>query len=815
MRHTGWRRLRGDSDRPDLLELGKKLLGYLDNQRRLSGVPSLTIQRETPDGSIVRARWIGDQPLIEIRTVASPPREESVARYGFVTWPTDATTGAPYEANSDRIILAAPDYSPIREPGYAGVFPAGLNRAGNIDWHGAGPRPWVVSWYGPRTRYIDFSAPLEPWVFFKGQVLVDARDFIDVDAVVLGACVAQFGGDAWLVVVNEDFYFARWERVWTVRLVGEPTDPEVTVDAGSFIMLDGRTHGDYNYGSHPWVFNPRGTEGRMLTEASDAQGDGLYERIIRLVEDGESDNGFAVERDQVVHPLQAKTTHEGYTSATYGRYVGAVQHISRSVPDPATFLPTDSTGLPSGTWVDTPGFFSEGVHPDEAYPASSIGMIGFTYERRIANPEAWQLIAVDYLPDGEVVYAHGRTAELLRQEAGTMAPEAGSSVPRLTAAFNTHAINFRSRADGAGGFDVHLADYDSGHTIDATTHTIAVERTMTEEATIAGIRVGGIEVLGTRSRTLTEAGSYTLTRPGDSSGAAPQEENSVTPGVAFVPINPEHKGTVNNAFDTMTGEASYLSVEDDTSLFLVHMDLRHGALFVAKRLQHTVDAIDKVADYNMAGFDGTFTRTTAPVETVTWDVVGWIDGEPVLVDVLVAVDDAGGGTTILPQPGNDVEYPWAWTPDLVDARFNNNLVEDTAELFIPILYGDDTKTAALKASVAYRLVSSGPEVVQQLTQSWSGEFNAADSDLEAVDFPGEIKTRWHPDLDGMNHVGAWAYYRRGWAFSMALPAINLPETPFRNASYCGRGEIGAITKSAADYYWPIWVLAPTKRILSG
>lgn len=66
-RYTGWRRLSGDaSARPDLLELGKDLLGYLEQQRALSGVKTMSIQRETPDGSVVRARFIGDIPSIEV-----------------------------------------------------------------------------------------------------------------------------------------------------------------------------------------------------------------------------------------------------------------------------------------------------------------------------------------------------------------------------------------------------------------------------------------------------------------------------------------------------------------------------------------------------------------------------------------------------------------------------------------------------------------------------------------------------------------------------------------------------------------------------
>lgn len=72
-RHHTWRRLRGDSGRPDLAQYGNKLLGYLAEQRRMGGSKSQTITRQLPDGSVVRARYVGDQPVIEISTAPAPP----------------------------------------------------------------------------------------------------------------------------------------------------------------------------------------------------------------------------------------------------------------------------------------------------------------------------------------------------------------------------------------------------------------------------------------------------------------------------------------------------------------------------------------------------------------------------------------------------------------------------------------------------------------------------------------------------------------------------------------------------------------------
>ncbi|HEY9471102.1 MAG TPA: hypothetical protein VIQ76_15965 [Propionibacteriaceae bacterium] len=77
-RFDRWRRLRGDKDRPDLVKEGEKMLGYLAEQRRISGVKSQVIHRRMPDGSVVRAQFVGDQPMIEITTAQAGGQLEEV-----------------------------------------------------------------------------------------------------------------------------------------------------------------------------------------------------------------------------------------------------------------------------------------------------------------------------------------------------------------------------------------------------------------------------------------------------------------------------------------------------------------------------------------------------------------------------------------------------------------------------------------------------------------------------------------------------------------------------------------------------------------
>lgn len=71
-RYAGWKRVWGGEGHPEHVAVGEKLLGHLVEQRRLSGVKTLEISRQLPDGSTVRARWVGDQPSIEVQT---PPEQ--------------------------------------------------------------------------------------------------------------------------------------------------------------------------------------------------------------------------------------------------------------------------------------------------------------------------------------------------------------------------------------------------------------------------------------------------------------------------------------------------------------------------------------------------------------------------------------------------------------------------------------------------------------------------------------------------------------------------------------------------------------------
>lgn len=252
MRHSGWRRLRGDTDRPDLLDLGKKLLGYLDNQRWLSGVKTLTIQREAPDGSIVRARWVGDQPQIDI-AVARPQdrrRRQFKGLRGIVVKPRNKGTSgsssdgfnafgvyahalvslAVKEGNLQVQVryfdettapgtVSDPQFYSQTHDGNA-LFTAGLASGSNNDWtDGVSTITWTLwSSAGTEGPKRDYSSISGYYIFHNGRLLVDVSSLLGLFDDVVAACLRRFDGTDYLVFVLSD----GWRRLRAYRIPIKP-----------------------------------------------------------------------------------------------------------------------------------------------------------------------------------------------------------------------------------------------------------------------------------------------------------------------------------------------------------------------------------------------------------------------------------------------------------------------------------------------------------------------------------------------------------------------------------------------------------------
>lgn len=88
MRYTSWFRRSGATDAPSgAVNLGKKLLGYLSNQRRLGAPETQVIRRVMEDGTLVVASFIGGIPKVAIYpagTELQPPACELYVESGLL-----------------------------------------------------------------------------------------------------------------------------------------------------------------------------------------------------------------------------------------------------------------------------------------------------------------------------------------------------------------------------------------------------------------------------------------------------------------------------------------------------------------------------------------------------------------------------------------------------------------------------------------------------------------------------------------------------------------------------------------------------------
>lgn len=227
-RRGNWRRLRGDTDRPELVKFGEKLLGYLDTMRRLGRAKTQGVTRHLANGAVVRARYVGDHPIVEIDT--STMQRETVELQllqGVVVHPRSYTNAAAFGQYPD--VLCLPSGETWRTRVYDGawqpdpdaprgvyrtcpqgpLFEAGLTVGGCVDWRSA-DELLVVTWDGPSSRYFPRTRNFGgKQVFHNGVALVDitAIPAIAQDTTVAlsewgvhGACLRRHGAQFWLYV---------------------------------------------------------------------------------------------------------------------------------------------------------------------------------------------------------------------------------------------------------------------------------------------------------------------------------------------------------------------------------------------------------------------------------------------------------------------------------------------------------------------------------------------------------------------------------------------------------------------------------------
>lgn len=275
------------------------------------------------DGTIIDVRISGLQAVAVIE--APPIRKEVEGRGDFVVWARDDAfpdgidpefpqqllkpLGEAAE-NGWRAYKKSASISAGNGPGvYGGVFPDGLTRAGNIDWHG--PNDERLSWYGPETRYwMDrFRQPSDTYgkfVFALGKALLDIDAYCLENEIDMGSRLvlgAALDGTSLLVmqakIDDEEFpslvplgqagdTFVSYAypqsvvelRLYRYALTAQSSGglvPDYNVAAGSHELLWG---GDGPWLVNPWFFSPDGKKletfsmpdahlGRVFRNASD------------------------------------------------------------------------------------------------------------------------------------------------------------------------------------------------------------------------------------------------------------------------------------------------------------------------------------------------------------------------------------------------------------------------------------------------------------------------------------------------------------------------------------------------------------------
>lgn len=293
-RFTEWYRNAGDVNAsPALRDLAKKLLGYLENQRKLGAPPTLVVRRANRDG-MVEAAFIDGMPRVRIvaHGPAKAPNEPGPPLEGFVVTP-----GGPHGVGSFPEVVLQPkkgadvwhvsfydettvpmDY-PAKHSIYKPTFPDGLIYAGQVDWRSTDEK-LSVCWDGPRTRYFSDGSAGSSLVYFKNAVVFDAAPVMGAlglgsDTVeVRGACLTS-SGMRLLVVVLRTLGGVSYDSVLSVPLgMSPPTKPpgltprmhaNVLHPADSIeVLLDRALPGDENDIAHPWFFNQAGTEARCM-----------------------------------------------------------------------------------------------------------------------------------------------------------------------------------------------------------------------------------------------------------------------------------------------------------------------------------------------------------------------------------------------------------------------------------------------------------------------------------------------------------------------------------------------------------------------
>ena len=484
-RFTGPHPRRGASAPPAVLvELGKQLLGELQNRIRMGGPPTLRLFREIEAGS-VEAKMVAGNP--QVFYTVKGGRETFITTSGIITWPAESVAARAGTFHPQEAFIPPPR----ERAGTWGHFrysPDTLGRGGAIDWRND-DESIVVSWHGPPNRYFQNTGgnPYRRDLFCNGKVVFTLDDPNlpgEVNAggtfTIRGAAVRD---DALILVITsgspniDRVIRAHWHD-------GKPSAEDTEV-------LGQRTNSFEEWETqfyHPWLFNQGGTEARCLRGFSPEEELDQYLREVTLTVNGDA-VGFA--SADTLNPITTRTT------TTTTEHAQQVVHATREVGLFAKPTSGELAGMAVGDTLDKPLI----PMPIDEYANVGPGGAGCVSSETIAtvdevDGDLWLKCGVDYR-DGAPVYLERRIATSETASSGTVTTTAS-----LSDSFTTSAATYTKTL---GGYTVA----GTAERIRSFSRSSSSTLESTFEATTGGFRFNGRTVLASSTVTTTATAGWT------------------------------------------------------------------------------------------------------------------------------------------------------------------------------------------------------------------------------------------------------------------------------------------------------------------
>lgn len=625
-RYTSWYHKHGALDAPGwLVDEGKRLLGYLEDRRKLSGIKTIAASKEFSDGSKIRAAFWGDIPIVEYTVGGVTSVQAGSFLEGFVFRPTDESIPTFSQDTHDETILDptkawlawvfdAAHIDPLHHnhvtpPGvqiYVPTFPGfhvlsptdvgGIGYYGNVDWRNS-DESLAVSWYGPRSRYF-FENDLtgmaanvtgiptkQPWVFCKGRLLFSIADYESAllgvtGCYITGACLkadADTGALSLIVIATHLASPGNYnDYVVTASVRAGPISSVFTIDPATVALRK-----TYNWGvlasgdgiregetMHPWFFNSTGKQARTIRSYYQIPSSRIN-YVRELVMD--LSNLASITFTPIDTPIPDTTTTV-HTSGTRTLYL---KKVSDSVM-------TFHAGTPYTVTVD--GVQSViGTIPVQATPGSGdISRVSFPYvdkdiTRVTTQSRARYKIAVDFRNDIPV-YAYNPAFSSTQTE---------HNVTSAWSATYTGTLSPTLTDTGGGTYRLDLSGT-SSHS-----ETLTRDYTSTQTSNPMGIETDFVTVGSPLTNTITFNATFDCSVSGSFAGndtsfdpSIPGPSDGLATGVCRTEFGPIGSGSYGIA--TMTSGSATASCDatgtmattsiGDQQLILLHLDLRFESI---------------------------------------------------------------------------------------------------------------------------------------------------------------------------------------------------------------------------------------------